>query len=123
MSTFRHTIAIGSPDGSRFEQIEALVDTGSTYTWVPRSMLERLGVRPSFRMQFQTADGRLVERDAGETQARFDGQTRTTVVVFGDEGSLPLLGAYTLEGFSLAIDPVNERLIPVPGLLMTLFST
>jgi len=120
MSTFRHTIAIGSPDGSRFEEIEALVDTGSSYTWVPRSLLERLGVRPSFRMEFETADGRIIQREAGETQVRLDGTTRTRIVVFGDEGITPLIGAETLEGFSLAIDPVNERLIPVRGLLMTL---
>ncbi len=37
------------------------------------------------------------------------------MVLFGDEGSLPLLGAYTLEGFGLAADPVGKRLIPVPG--------
>jgi hypothetical protein len=27
-----------------------------------------------------------------------------------------ILGAFTLEGFLLAADPVNERLISVPGL-------
>jgi hypothetical protein len=33
------------------------------------------------------------------------------------EGSEPLHGVFTLEGFGLAADPVNRRLIPVPGLL------
>lgn len=122
MSTFRHPIQIGAPDGERFEEIEALVDTGSTYTWAPRPVLERLGVRPAFRMEFETADGRIIEREAAETPVRLDGMTRTRIVVFGDEGAIPLIGAETLEGFSLAIDPVNERLIPVRGLLMTLLS-
>jgi hypothetical protein len=36
--------------------------------------------------------------------------------VFAPDGSEPILGAYTLEGFLLAADPVNERLISVPGL-------
>ena len=52
-----------------------------------------------------------------ETKVRMDDQERTTLVVFGDEGSLPLLGAYTLEGFGLALDPVNRGLMPVPGYL------
>ena len=30
-----------------------------------------------------------------------------------DEESQALLGAYTLEAFSLAADPVNRRLVPV----------
>ena len=120
MSTFRHPIAIGSPDGSRFEQLEALVDTGSSYTWVPRSILERLGVQPSFRREFETADGRVIERDMNVTVARLDGQVLPILVVFGDEQTIPLMGAQTLETFGLAPDPLGHRLIPVRGLLMTL---
>lgn len=45
---------------------------------------------------------------------------RMTIVVFADEGRPSLLGAYTLEGFGLAPDPVNRRLIPVRGLAMRL---
>lgn len=44
------------------------------------------------------------------------------LVVFGDPDTLPLLGAYALEGFGLAPDPVNRRLIPVPGLLVLAIS-
>jgi hypothetical protein len=40
-----------------------------------------------------------------------------TLAVFGDPGTEPILGAFTLEGFGLGVDPVNRRLIPVPGLL------
>ena len=32
----------------------------------------------------------------------------------------PILGAFTLEGFGLGVDPVNRRLIRVPGLLKIL---
>ncbi|MFQ5882709.1 MAG: hypothetical protein ACE5I9_09605 [Candidatus Methylomirabilales bacterium] len=64
------------------------------------------------------ADGRQIEREMAETQIRLNGQSRTTVVVFGDESTQPLLGAYALEGLGLAPDPVNRRLISVPGLLM-----
>jgi len=115
MGTFRAAIDIGDPQGQRYESVEAMVDTGSTYTWVPRDVLAKLGVQPEFRQQFLTADGRAIERDVAETRVRLDGQQRITMVVFGDEGSAPLLGAYTLEGFGLAADPLGKRLIPVPG--------
>ena len=115
MGTFRARIEIGDPQGARFEAVEAMVDTGATYTWVPRDVLARLGVHPAFRQQSVTADGRRLERELAETKVRLDGQERTTLVVFGDEGSVSLLGAYTLEGFGLAADPVGKRLIPVPG--------
>lgn len=118
MGTFKVTVEIGDPKGEHYEKVEALVDTGATYTWVPRSILSRLGIKPAFRFPFVLADGRRIERDMAETRVLLDGQSRTTLVVFGDEGTLPLLGAYTLEGFGLAPDPVNRRLIPVPGLLV-----
>ena len=40
------------------------------------------------------------------------------LVIFGLEDTEPLLGAHTLQGLLLAADPVNERLVSVPGLLM-----
>lgn len=75
-------------------------------------------MKPHARASFRLADGSLREYELGETQVRIDGQSVTTLVVFGDEGVEPLLGAYTLEGLRLAPDPVGRRLIPVPGLLM-----
>jgi hypothetical protein len=42
-----------------------------------------------------------------------------TLVVFREAAAEPPLGAYALEGLRLAPDPVGQRLMPVPGLLMT----
>lgn len=94
------------------------MDTGASYTWAPKGLLAQLDVQPQFRREFLTADQRVIEREMAETTVRYDGEIRTTLVVFGDEGSPSLLGAYTLEGFGLAPDPVNRRLIPVRGLAM-----
>ncbi len=118
MGTFRAAFEIGDPQGRRWEVVEAVVDTGASYTWAPREVLTRLSVRPQFRREFATADGRVIEREMAVTMARWNGQVLPTLVVFGDEGSQPLLGAYTLEGFGLAPDPVNRRLIPVRGLAL-----
>lgn len=112
------TVEIGDPQRQRWEHVEALADTGATYTWIPRDILERLGMLPEFRWEFETADGRVIERDAAQAWFRLDGRQRITLVVFGEPGSRALLGAYTLEGFGLAPDPVNRRLIKVRGLAM-----
>ena len=118
MGTFQVTIEIGDPQGERWAPVRALVDTGSTFTWAPRDLLTRLGVEPELQADFRMADGRMVRRDIAQTQVRFEGQRRVTIVVFGDPDSPALLGAYTLEGFLLAPDPVSQRLVPVPGLAM-----
>jgi len=116
MGTFRVTIEIGDPGGQRFETVEALVDTGATYTTASARLLARLGVVPHTRDTFVLADGRRVERDIGRTWVRVDGRGEITLVVFGDPDTPLLLGAYTLEGLRLAADPVGRRLMPVPGL-------
>lgn len=95
-----------------------MVDSGASDTRVPRPVLARLGVRPEERWPFRIADGSQVEYEIGQALIRIDGRARYGVVVFGEEGSDPLLGATTLELFGLGVDPVGRRLIPVPRVLM-----
>ena len=116
MGTFNTEILIGDPQGSRYEPLEALVDTGAAYTVISASLLRRLGVAPNRRALFELADGRTREGDIGETRIRVDTQAVTTLVVFGEENVSPILGAYALEGLQLMADPVNRRLVPVPRL-------
>src|SRR5207248_2924091 len=85
--------------------LEALVDTGSSYTVVPAPVLEALGVERDVTDQFVLADGWRVEMALGRTSIRVEGRTEMTLVVFGGADSRPLLGAYTPEGVILAPVP------------------
>lgn len=116
MGAFSVTLEIGDPQGQRYEAVRALVDTGSSYSVAPASLLRRLGITPFSKWPFDTGDGRRVDMDVGRTWVRVDGQAEITLIVFGQEGKCPL-GAYTLEGLRLAPDPVHGRLMQVPGLL------
>jgi large subunit ribosomal protein L1 len=118
MGTFSVGVEIGSPDGRTFRPVEATVDTGATFSSLPRKLLEELGYHPIARKPFELADGRLVEWDLGEVPVRIDGEVRITTCIFADEGSPILLGAVTLEQFLLAPDPVRKKLVPVPGLAL-----
>jgi predicted aspartyl protease len=118
MGTFNVEIHVGDQRGERFEVIETLVDTGSTYTILPASLLGRLGVVPHRTSVFELADGSQREWPIGQTWVRLDGNQEMTLVVFGEDGVQPLLGAVTLEEFLLAPDPVRRRLVPVHGLAM-----
>jgi len=120
MGTFSVEIHVGDQQRQRFESIEALVDTGATYTVLPASVLRRLGVQPHRRSTFQLADGTTKDWEMGRTWLRLDGSEEMTLVVFGEDDVQPLLGAVTLEEFLLAPDPVRKRLVSVHGLLMSL---
>ena len=84
---------------------------------MPASILKRLGVDPLRRGTFEFADGRQVDMDIGETKVKIDGIETTTAVLFAKEGAAPLLGAMTLEGLLLDVDPFNRRLVPITGML------
>ena len=118
MGVFHITIDVGSLAGTWFGPVSALVDTGASHTVVPTEVLEGLGIQPVERLPFELADGKMVEHDIGEGRVRINGRERNTLLVFGDSGSRVLLGASTLELLNLGVDPVSQRLIPVPGLLM-----
>lgn len=113
MGTFFHPITLIGPTGAT-ETVEALVDTGSSFTAVPRRILERLGVVPFARVRLRLANGQLVEADIGEVRAELDGLPRRTIFcVFGEAGAAPVIGAHTLEAFLLGVDPDQRRLVPL----------
>ena len=53
-------VEAAGPDGASVT-LDALVDTGATYTLAPASVLRRLGVEPIGRQTFLIADGSRVE--------------------------------------------------------------
>lgn len=119
MGTFREKAKIINPVNRALSvEIEMIVDSGATYTQVPASILTKLNIDRKFKRNLKIATGEIIEREAGEIQITVKGETLTTLVIFGDEASEPLLGAVTLEQFGLAVDPINKTLIPVPELML-----
>lgn len=117
MGTFTIPIQIGNLAGAQFIDVTALVDTGTTYASLPESILARLGVDQAGYRRFELADNRIVEYPIGYARVRVDGNETVAQVVFAPEDTSPLIGATTLENLSLAVNPVHQRLIPVPALL------
>jgi len=116
MGTVVIPLGIGDPQGRRFEDVEAIVDTGSTFTAIPRTTLERLGVPVERSAQSELADGSNAPVDIGRTMIRLEGQEFPTPVIFAEAGEPTLLGVVTLEDALLALDPVAGRLVPTNAL-------
>jgi clan AA aspartic protease len=111
VGTFLHPITLIGPSDDR-ETIEALVDTGATFTAAPRDLLSRLGVRPSRQVRLRLADGRSHVQQFGRVMIEFDGIEELTFVLFAEETAPSTIGAITLETLLLGVDPVNQQLIP-----------
>lgn len=96
-----------------------LVDTGSEFTWVPETTLEKIGVqREKKDVPFIMANGQQITRCVGFAIIRYDKHFTVDEVVFAEKGDLLLLGARTLEGLSLTVDPRQKKLVasgPIPA--------
>ena len=112
VGTFSYSMRISSMDGRNARDVEATAGAGAPFTTLPGRLLRELGIEPTGRRAFPLADGRRVDMDYGRAWATMDGQSAITIVAFGEDDAPALLGAYTLDGLALAVDPENQRLVP-----------
>lgn len=120
MGTFRIDVELENPADPRRRRAFAgvLVDTGAELSWFPATVLEDMGITRRKQLQFRQADGTVLTRWTGSAVIHAAGTLATDDVVFGDPRDLVLLGARSLEGLNLRIDPVLKRLIdagPLPA--------
>ena len=113
MGSFRIDVEIENParPGERRVVPALLVDTGSELSWVPAAVLESLGVKPLKQLRFRPATGAIVERWTGSATLYVGGTVTADEIVFAEPGDQSLLGARTLEGLNVVVDPVNRRLV------------
>ncbi len=112
MGAFFHSITLAGPGNGRVRTVEGLVDTSAHFSIMASSVLEDLGVRKIETMRLRLANGEEVEWELREVEVELDGRRRTTVCLFGPQEGYPIIGAYTLEAFTLMVDPVQGQLIP-----------
>jgi clan AA aspartic protease len=120
MGTFPIDIEIENPmrRGEKRALRSVLVDTGAELSWIPGDVLESLGVERYTRMRFRQADGTILERWIGPAFVHAAGKRTTDDVVFAEPGEVVLLGARSLEGLNVRVDPVSKRLVdagPLPA--------
>ena len=120
MGTFRVPVEIENPahPGERRAFPSVLVDTGAELSWFPASALEALGIERHRIWRFRQADGTVLERWTGPAFVHAAGTRTTDDVVFGEPGDLVLLGARSLEGLNVRIEPGTKRLVdagPAPA--------
>ena len=114
---FHYPVKIGDASGEHFEEMLPLVDTAALYSRFKASFLEGLGHRADAMRRFRLGDETVIDRPIGSVPIQINEETHPTICIFGEEGSIELLGAVTLEEFGLAPYPVNETLVPVIGFL------
>ena len=112
VGTFYVDFVIWNQGRTQSRTLNGLVDTGASYTLIPESILEELGIERAEPRILSFADGSTQELSIGFTVMELDGRVCPVHLVFGLDSKKILLGAMALEAFALAADAKNRRLIP-----------
>jgi len=113
MGQFTVRVTVANPaDPTRQAEVELLVDTGATLTWVSGDLLQKIGAPSLPRRSFLLADGRRVERETAAAVVKLNAAVASVTVVVAQPGDAQLLGATALESLGFAVDPEGQRLLP-----------
>jgi clan AA aspartic protease len=111
-------VEVGNPSNPDLTVgLQFLVDSGATYSVVPATVLEGLGIRALREEEFRLADGTSVRRRTGVALFKYGDRVGGANVIFGEEGDSTLLGVLTLEALGYVLDPLRRELKPLPMLL------
>ena len=106
-------IEIAAPGGQNWVDKDAIVDTSAFISSVPARILRDMGVKPLGKRRVRFGMGKVREMDYAPIWLRFGGQEIMTFALFNQEWNTPMLGAYSLNGLFMEVDPVDQRLVPI----------
>lgn len=107
---------VTGPTGAQ-ASLQFLVDSGATYTLLPDSTWQTIGLAPRRSVRFTLADGTVVERRVSECHIALAQGDGHTPVILGDPGDEALLGIITLENLGLVLNPFSRTLQPMRMML------
>jgi len=108
------TVLVGNPaNGHRVAEVHCTVDSGAVYSLVPGAVLRKLGIKPHSTREFVLADGQVIRRKLATATFEYQGRRGDSLAIVGEPGDNALLGATTLEGFGLVLDPFRRELRPM----------
>lgn len=104
--------------GGKEVAVEFLVDSGATYSLLPKAIWEAIDLEPKREQGFRLADGTTVRRQISECLVILPQGEAHTPVVLGDAGDdQALLGVVTLENLGVVFNPFSRTLHPIRMLL------
>jgi aspartyl protease family protein len=107
-----------SNDPSRRREVKgAIVDTGASYTTIPKSLAADLGLKVIGKRRVTTANG-VTDVEHSFALVEYDGHISVGDVMISSTYPGVLLGALTLEGMALAVDPKSGKLVDSELLLL-----
>ncbi len=99
----------------RSVEINALLDTGATFVCLPRTEIEKLGLRYHKTTKIRTANGEAQRRIFEGAKVELKDRAIEMPIMENDDATPSLIGYLLLEALDYVIDPQIQRVIPNPA--------
>lgn len=96
------------PKGATIDAI-GLVDTGATFTTIPRDLSDKLGLRATGKRKVRTAT-QFESLEQSFVSVEIDGNLTVSPVLISETLDKILVGVITLEALGLMVDPTTGQL-------------
>ncbi len=106
-----------SPNSGKGVTVDALVDTGATFTVLPTHLAEDLKLSKIGERRVKTASGEEILTES-YLILEVEGERTTSPVLLSPKIDRVLLGALTLEALALKVDPKTGKLEKTELLLL-----
>jgi predicted aspartyl protease len=116
--TFVDVTVQRSSRSKRSRKVKCQVDSGASYSVIPREILRELRIGVDLKQKFTLADGPQVEPELGTAYFKLNGREGSAMVIFGEPGDATLLGVLTLQSLGLVLHPLERELRQLPLLLV-----
>lgn len=103
---------VKGPTG-REEIVRFLIDSGATYSLLPKAVWESIDLKLKKKLSFSLAGGTIIDRAVAEAYIMFPQGEAHSPVLLGEGGDEALLGVVTLEILGLVFNPFDRTLHPM----------
>jgi len=102
--------------GERFTELEGFVDTGATFTKIPRSAASKIGLQANYEAEVMLGDGRTLKRGLALGEVEVEGVKRSILIAIGGDEETPIIGYTTLEVLGFKVNPLTGKLERTPAI-------
>jgi len=107
---YLHTDMTVKGDKAAVELKNVLIDTGATFTVLPKEVLEQIGAgRIMTDYEIELGNGQKVKAEAYGVSVTIQGSEMPAVAI-SFEGAQTVIGVETLESIGLRLDPTSGKL-------------
>jgi predicted aspartyl protease len=99
-----------------FIELEGLVDTGATFTKIPKSAASRIGLQARYEAEVELGDKRVVRRGLALGEIGIEDVRRPVLIAIGEDEEMPVIGYTTLEILGFKVNPVTGKLEKTPAI-------